>query len=366
MRRPLLAIAGLAIVLLGLAAYISLPARTNKTDGVNGNGNANDRVNGNASGSGNGNVSAKASAKPPAPVAQKAPGNVVVKGGWGSKPSDFGRRRDPESNPEGPMAIAAGANGELAVVDQINRRVDRYKDGKLVATIPLGGDTVQDVALGTNGRTLLLDRLADKNVQVYDSNGKLLNELTLQGKGVPEGGGVTGVFADDDGIYVEREHAQVVRIADANGNADPDRPELIGRPSRDGRLLIAAAIGDRANGEIVVRGFDRRSGQPLFTQPIRVDEPILHIVMLDSDRQGNIYLAVDVGREAPQPPYPIVDEKIVIPRLSSTGAPRGAIEVPPFPSADESFRPITVADDGTIYVMTAAEGGLTVTRYTFN
>jgi hypothetical protein len=182
---------------------------------------------------------------------------------------------------------------------------------------------------------------------------------------VPEGGGVTGLFADDNGIYVERDHEAVVRIADANGVADPNRPELVGRPSRDGRLLLSAAIGDPMTGEIQVSAVDRSSGQPAWQQTLHLAVPVIHIVTLDSDRQGMVYVAVDVGREAPTPPYPILDERIVIARLGSGGAPRGLLEVPPLPTADESFRPITVDDDGTIYVMAAGDGSLAVTRYVF-
>lgn len=295
--------------------------------------------------------------------AAKPASQTVVHGGWGSKPGEFGRRRDPESNPEAPMAVVA-AGGDVVVVDQVNRRVQRFHDGKLVATIQTGGDTVQDVAtLGQ--KTLLLDRLADKNVQVYAPDGKLTNELPIVGKGVPEGGGVTGLFADDDGIYVEREHAQLVRIADASGNADPNRPELIGRPSRDGRMLLKAAIADRANGEIAVSAFDRQSGAARWSQTIRVDEPILHIFTLDSDRHGRTYVAVDVGREAPAPPYQIVDEKIVIARLDQNGSPAGAIEAPPLGTADETFRPITVDDDGAVLIEYPRDSGLDVVRFVF-
>ncbi len=289
-------------------------------------------------------------------------GAVVITGGYGSAEGKFGRRRDPESNPEAPMAVAAGADGQLAIVDQVNRRILRYKDGKLAGTISIGGDTVQDLAFGRDGKLLVLDRLVDGNVQVYDSDGKLTNEVALAGKGVTEGGGVTGVFADDDGIYVERDHEAVVRIADANGQADPNRPELVGRPSRDGRLLLAAEIAD---GDVLVGAVDRASGQPLWKQPLHLGIPILHIITLDSDRNGMVYLAVDVGHEAPAPPYQIVDEHILLVRLGSGGAARGLLEIPPLPTADESFRPITVDDDGTVYVMAAGDDGLAVTRYVF-
>jgi outer membrane protein assembly factor BamB len=295
--------------------------------------------------------------------ASASAGSVVIQGGYGSEPGQFGRRRDPESNPEAPMAVAAGPNGQLAVVDQVNRRILRYKDGKLVGTIPTGGDTVQDIAFGHDGKLLVLDRLVDGNVQVYGADGKLANEVSIAGKGVTEGGSVTGVFSDENGIYVENDHDSVVRIADASGAADPNRPALVGRPSRDGRSLLAAEIADAAAGIVTVSAVDRSTGQPAWKQSIPLGSSILHIITLDSDANGLVYLAVDVGREVVG--AGVSDEKILLLRLGSGGAPRGLLAVPPMPTADESFRPITVGDDGSVYVMAAGDGGLAVTRYVF-
>jgi len=292
-------------------------------------------------------------------------GQVVVQGAWGAGPGQFGRRRDPESNPEAPMAVATGPGGQLAVVDQVNRRILRYRNGKLTGAVDLGGDTVQDLTLTRDGRLLVLDRLADANVQSYGPDGKLLDTLALTGRGVPEGGAVTGLFADDDGVYVERDHETVVRIADGSGRAEPARPEMLGRPSRDGHLLLSAAIADGNAGEILVRAVDRATGQPAWVEALRLGVPIVHIITLDSDRRGMIYLAVDVGHEAPTPPYPLVDERLVLARLGAGGIPRGQLEVPPLPAADESFRPVTVDDDGAVLVMAGGDNGLSVTRYVF-
>ncbi|MFI5290879.1 MAG: hypothetical protein ACHQ17_14565, partial [Polyangia bacterium] len=281
------------------------------------------------------------------------------------EPGQFGRKHDPESNPEMPMAVRAGPGGELDVLDQVNRRLQRFRDGKLVGTITTGGDTLQDFAFGKEGRTVMLDRLADQNLQVYDSSGKLVNEVPLVGVGIKEGGEVTGVFSDDDGTYVEREHGALVRVAGPDGQADPLRPQLVGRPTRDGRLLVSAAISERGAGEVTVSAFDRETGQPRWSQPVGLGAPILHIVMLDSDRQGMIYLAGDVGEEGSQPPYPILDERIVIVRLGEGGDLRGVLQIPPFPTADENFRPMSVGDDGSVYVMMETDGGLDVMRYSF-
>src|SRR5262249_6518158 len=146
---------------------------------------------------------------------------------------------------------------------------------------------------------------------------------------------------------------------------DPNRPEMVGRPSRDGRLLLQAQLGDRASGEVIVKAFDRASGQPVWTTPIALGAMVLHIITLDSDRQGSA--RPDGGAVAghPRAPYQILDERMVIVRLGAGGVPRGSITIPPLGSADETFRPITIDDDGTVLVMSSGPQGLVVTRYSF-
>ncbi len=262
------------------------------------------------------------------------------------------------------MAVSVTPDGTLLVLDQINRRLQRWKDGKLVGSMPFGGDTVQDVVSGPEGRTVVLDRLGDRNLQIYDPTGKLMNEVSLVGKGVPEGGGITAVFADNDGVYVEREHGAVVRVSDVNGHPDPARPELIGRPSRDGKLLLSAALASRDAGTVSVRAFDRKTSQPVWSATVSLGAPILHVVTLDSDAHGAVYLAAVTGAETTVAPFHVVDEAIVVARLVG-GQQRGLLKLPPFQTADETFRPITVADDGTLYVEYVGEEGVEVRRYRF-
>jgi hypothetical protein len=116
---------------------------------------------------------------------------------------------------------------------------------------------------------------------------------------------------------------------------------------------------------VLVSAIDRSSGQPAWKQPIHLGIPIVHIITLDSDAAGLVYLAVDVGHETASAPFQIYDEHILVARLGSGGAPRGMLSIPPLPTADESFRPITVDDDGSLYVMVAGDNGLAVTRYVF-
>lgn len=300
-----------------------------------------------------------------APPGVRAEGEVVLRGRWGGGPGQFGRRREAESSPEGPMALHAGRAGELLILDQVNRRVERYKDGARTSSLSMGGDTLQDVAVGAEGRIALLDRFVDKSVQVYGADGKLQNEVGLTGPGIPEPGLVTGVFADDDGVYVEREHGSVVRIADGSGATDPARSELPGRPTRDGTLFIAAALLDRAAGTVVVRAFARATQKPAWERSLQLEAPVVQILMLDSDRQGRVYLAATIGHEDPQPPYKLVDESITAVRLGSGGLERGRLRLPPLPDVEESVRPLSIDDAGDLYMMAPRPEGLEIRRYRF-
>ncbi len=289
--------------------------------------------------------------------------SVVVEAGWGAGPGKFGRKRAAESSPEGPMALSVAPDGSVVIIDQVNRRIERFKDGHSVSTTPIGGDTVQDLVLGPEGRMVLLDRFIDRGIQVYGSDGQLLNDVPLSGK--TELGSLTGVFADERGIYVEREHGMVQRVADANGNRTSGDRELPGRPSRDGQLVIAAAMLERQSGQFQIRAFDRAKGTQVWDRVIQLPTPILHLVMLDSDKQGRIYVAAVTALEEQTPPYRLTDEALFAVQIGRDGTERGRLKLPPLHGSDESFRPVTVDDAGNLYVMRSSETGLTVVRYVF-
>lgn len=331
-----------------------------------------------ATGSGDGGAAALASGSPsggrPSSGARQAiaagtparAAGVLVAAKWGSGKGELGLSKPEEGNPEAPMSFAVDRQGRLHVLDQANGRIARFdRDGNPLPPVDVSQRFPQDLLTLPDGRTLVLDRLGDQSIAILGADGKPLGELPLVGQGIDEGGAVTGMFADKDGIYVEREHGEVVKLADAQGKPDPARPELDGRPTRDGLSLLSAGIIDPAAGRVWLRLLDRQSGDLRFMKELGFAAPLLSIVLLDSDASGGLYLGAHLGREVllDGGGAHFAEEAVQVACLSPTGDVTGVAVLPPNTGPEESFRDLAVLDDGTIVYIVRTATGAEVRRY---
>jgi hypothetical protein len=293
-----------------------------------------------------------------APVGVPVPGSAAIKrtekedpppqdnvfsAPWGSAEGELGRRVPEEGAPEGPMSFMVAEDGRVYVLDQINQRVQIFKDGKFSREIKIPGDTFQDLAVDENGRVVLLDRLVQKAVVYLEPEVR----VPLEGPHVPEGGGVTGLFIND-GAWVEVEHQKLVRIADTNGKPDPDRPWVPGRHSADGAwLLLAAKEGKNAAKVTLQPGGPGGSPVVLKTE---FDDKVLFLTALESDPEGNIYLGARLERA----------EVLVI--LKPDGSELGRVVLPVQQIELEQFRALRMGMDGGIYRLHFSDSGATLGR----
>lgn len=289
-------------------------------------------------------------AEAPLPGTASARGEVIAELAWGSGPSELGHERRQEGNAEGPMSLTVDALGNVVVLDQTNGRLVRIdSQGNAVGTLPITQQVPQDITQARDGTLLVLDRRKDKTVAlIHPDTGQLLGELPVEGKGIPEGGGITGTFVDGDSVYVEREHGSLVRIGDTSGKADSERPEIPGRPTRDGRSYITAGIIDRANGRVFVNAIDRQSGQNRYTREYRLQFPLLNLNLLDTDRAGTIYLGM-VGELPTGKAEPATQPGVRLYCLApEDGRIVGQAELPHEPMPEETFRDLVVLDTGGV------------------
>ncbi len=288
-------------------------------------------------------------------------GTGTITLGWGGGDHDVGRLRPEEGNPEAPMSLVLDPKGNVLVLDQVNARMLRLgKDGKTLGIIPVPLRAAQDVAIAPDGTMAVLDRLGDKGIAILGPDGKLIGTLPLEGKGIDEAGGLTGVFVDGKSVYVEREHGTLVRVGDTSGVVDESRPELPGRPSRDGRLLLSAGITDGSAGRLFISAIERATEEHVFTRELRMGMPIVSIMLLDSDAAGVVYLATLAEIPSGDEPVPAVFLTCL---SSGDGQPGHTVQLPVNASADETFREMTVAPAGGVVYAHRTESGMTLSRY---
>jgi hypothetical protein len=285
--------------------------------------------------------------------------------GWGSGPDQLGRERPTEGNPTAPMAFTFDASGNALVLDQVNGRLVRLgPDGKPRESLQLTVQSAQDVAVARDGTIAVLDRHADKTISLQDATGKPIGNLSLAGKGLEQTGVATGLFIDGDSVYVEAEHGPLIRVGNLAGQSDAERPQLPGRPTRDGKSLISANLGPRGSNKVYLHVTDRATLQHRFTREYTLPHPVLTLLMLDTDASGVIYLAAE-GQEphSPEevrPPHWV--RMLCLDPLD--GSPLGTADLPSNSMPEETFRDFAVPDSGGVLYSLRTPEGMTLQRYT--
>ncbi len=263
------------------------------------------------------------------------------------------------------MSLAPGKHGDVWVLDQVNGRVQHFgADGHVLGEVH-AGEATQDLALARNGDLVLVDRIGKSEVTIVDESGNLVDREDVAGGPFHEGGEVTGVFTDDDGVYLEREHTESARIAGGDGVADPARPVVPGRPTRDGSAYLRAAIVHRGDPTVILTVFEP-DGSTRWTRAVSFARGIVNLVLLDSDLQGHLFVGAEIAGEAITPPYALIDPTIAVERLALLdGSEAGELSLPAPTLPDEMFRDLVVTDGGDILQMLATGAGVQISSYSF-
>lgn len=290
-------------------------------------------------------------------------GVVVASFGWGSGAGNLGRSVPDEANPEAPMSLTLDATGTAWILDQVNGRLVKVdRNGQPAGEVPLPVQAAQDVVVTADGKALVMDRLVDKAVAVLGPDGKPLGELPIVGKGLEEGGASTGLFTSGDDVYVEREHGDSVRIGSTSGKADPERPEIPGRPGQDDASYLTANIVEPRDGTVMVTAIEKANLAHRFTRLYALGSPVVMLNLLDADRRGTIYLAATVERPTSTPERP--DFAVGLLCLDGLdGRPVGQAVLPANTMPEETFREFAVLPEGGVMALERTPEGPRLVRY---
>lgn len=297
------------------------------------------------------------------PQPQTGGGQLVASFAWGSGEGALGRTRPDEANPEGPMSLTVDASGQTWVLDQVNGRLVKLdREGKPAGSVPVPVQAPQDVVVTADGTALVMDRLVDKAIAVVGPDGKPRGELPLVGKGLEEGGAATGVFADGEDVYVEREHGDAVLVGNTKGEASRERPEVPGRPAGDGRSFLTAGIVDGASGAVMVTAIERETRAHRFTRTLGLGQRVVALNALDADRSGVIYLGTVVEQPGSTPEAPQFGITLLC-LDPLDGRPLAQVRFAASPMPEETFRELTVLPEGGVLYLERTPAGARLVRY---
>lgn len=107
----------------------------------------------------------------------------VVEAPWGAAPGRAGLLHGPTFGPIGPSAFDVAANGDVAVLDQVNARVERWHAGRHTADTPVdvtGG--IADMALEPDGTIDVLEPTGDgrtPELRSFSASGALRSKTPI-------------------------------------------------------------------------------------------------------------------------------------------------------------------------------------------
>lgn len=274
----------------------------------------------------------------------------------GSGLDNIGLITTSEANPEGPMSFFVNNNEEIYILDQINSRIQVFKDKKRIKTIPLPSKSFIDIDLTPEGNIALLDNYDKKAIFVIDSEGKIINTAQLEGSKIYWPGYVTEIYT----IYNHDKYSGIwaylgdrsVRLASLDGTPYGDRLSVSGNLSVDGKnQLRAEKIGDATI--VVYRSKDMSKNWDEFK--IFLNTFIDHIITVNNDSKGRIY----IGLYSPDIPY---NRNLVV-ILDEEGKEIAQVKLVFQKKPHEIKRSLRINPDGHIYQMLLDDKDIVIKKY---
>lgn len=265
---------------------------------------------------------------------------------WGKT---VGKVAGDEAISEGPMSFAISEQGEAWVLDQVNHRVlGMDRKGTPVRAIGLDKTSAfDDLIQVDSGHLVVLDRLKSEQLVVLTTDGKVVVQLPLIGKGIETPGLITELFHRPDGVWVEVESYYSVKLL--NRELKPcERQVLQGRPISNHRRL-QAYLNDQ--GGMVVSVGSRLQRLPDRSVSVYGTLPLQHILVCDMDAKGNVHAVVQETAYSPVPPYKVTQDRYLWIVLDETLHEVGRKSFPVFTSQFEQRVDFRLTPQGSLWQM---------------
>lgn len=262
----------------------------------------------------------------------------IIQAKFGSKADEIGVYFPPEARPLYPESFALSKSGEIYILDTANKRIQIFKNGKRIKTIPLPSEGYfEDIAITQDGRIIVLDNINEKSIFIIDSQGKVINKIPLEGDLISYAPEVSSLKIIDSGkwagIWAEVEGSSV-KLANLDGT-ETIRVAVPGKFYNDGtRIFDMKIIGDAT---FMLFVYDRGSLSKFEEVDIFMNDYICFINNIGTDNTERIYIDITTGAKACSNNYVLI--------INSNLEIIGKFKV----EASHTENPIRVNEKGHIY-----------------
>ncbi len=286
----------------------------------------------------------------------------------GSGSDNIGIKTPAEGNPEGPMSFTLGEKEEIYILDQVNNRVQVFKEGKRIRTIPIpssgydekegvSGPCFIDLDLFSDGKLALLDVCCQRAVYIMDSNGKVLKKIILEKLPKGECSEFTRIFIIPStpraGVWIT-DGGRSIRVAFLDGTPDSARVSVPGILSFEGkRLLRASKLGDAT---VLYARSEKEKFSLWDSGSIFFNMFVDHILGIWEDRYERIYLGVALVENSKY-----LKHMVVVDPAKNLEMGRVKLFVQELPH--EIWCPLRVSGEGNICQMALDRRGIFIRKY---
>lgn len=284
----------------------------------------------------------------------------ILKVKAGSDVDSIGIITPQEASPEGPTSFAIGKDGDIYILDQLNFRIQVFKNNKRVKTIPIPKDKslyFKDIELTPENKIVLAGEYfkegrAEKNyIYILDSDGIILNLIKIEPcedfdlQVINE-----GQFA---GIWLCSQ-----RIASLDGKTSDNKIRVPGKLSLNSkRVFYAQILGDIT--AVLYRSEEDSLSRWEPEVTVYFDMPIIHLLGIWDDNKGRIYFGAFL-EEGKKEKVRYSNVMVVFsPDLNEIGRVKLAVQTEPH----EIWRSVKVSSEGYIYQMLVDKKNIRLLRY---
>lgn len=282
-------------------------------------------------------------------------GQEVLRVRIGSGTEELGVVTPEEANPEGPMSFVVGPGGEIFVLDQTNSRVQVFKDGRRLLTIPIPGSVFIDIELLPGGLIALLDNVVDKIILILDQTGQVVRKISLERDEITEPGGITEIYCRTEGLWpglLARMDSNSILLSGLDGLPAERLIKFPGILNWSGLHLLKLEMeSDRL--ATVLKSDQSFQTWKKYRAPFSL--PVGRIYGLWEDKYENIYLAANIfdkKREA---------SEVVI--FEPGGRELARISLAVSRSPHEINNPVRITPDGIIYQLCIEDKFVVIRKY---